>query len=349
VREHEGTTLELITDGCINQFSDAEIELMTRMSLEARRPLNWNVLSISARDRARFEHQLSASRLGAQQGARIVALTMPVHVGQTMSFLSYCALQLIPGWKDVLRLPVPVRIAALRATETRRWMMEQVERPETGVLRELARWEKYTIGDTFSEANRGLKGRKVGDIARERGQSPTDCLFDIAVADELRTILWPGSADDDEETWKLRAAAWNDPHVLIGGSDAGAHLDRMCGSCYPTQFLADCLRGRRLVAVERAVQLMTQAPARLFGLRGRGELRVGHFADVTLFDPRKVGAGEVHRVDDLPGNSWRLVADALGVERVLVNGVEIVAGGKATGALPGAILRSGRDTQTVAP
>jgi N-acyl-D-aspartate/D-glutamate deacylase len=349
LRDHAGTSIELITDGCINQFSDAEVDLMTRMSVESQRPLNWNVFSISAKERARYDHQLGASRRGAAKGARIVALTMPINVGQTMSFLTYCALQLIPGWKDVLRLPVPERIAALRKPETRRWLMEQVERPETGTLKRLADWAGYTIGDTHAEANRGLKGRKVADIARERGQSPTDCLFDIVVADELRTILWPGSADDSEESWKLRAEAWQDPYVLIGGSDAGAHLDRMCGSCYPTVFLADCLRGRKLVGVERAVQLMTQAPAQLFGLRGRGELRAGNFADVTLFDPHKIGAGEVHRVDDLPGNSWRLIADAHGVERVFVNGSEIVSGGKPTGALPGTLLRSGRDTYTVAP
>jgi len=348
LRDHEGTSIELITDGCIGQFNDDEIELMTRMSVESQRPLNWNVLSISARERSRYVHQLSASKRGAAKGARIVALTMPINVAQTMSFLTYCALQLLPGWKDILRLPVPERIAALKNPETRRWMMDQAARPEAGTIGRLVRWENYTIGDTVAEANRGLKGRKVGDIARERGQSTTDCLFDIVIADELRTILWPGSGDDSEESWKLRAEAWNDPHVMIGGSDAGAHLDRMCGSCYPTQFLADCLRGRKLVPVERAVQLMTQTPARLFGLRGRGELKVGNQADITIFDPARIGAGEVHRVDDLPGNSWRLVADANGVERVLVNGVEIISAGKPTGALPGTLLRSGRDTETVA-
>lgn len=347
LREHEGTSIELITDGCVSRFTDDEVALMTRMSLEAQRPLNWNVLSISARERERYEHQLSASKRGAAEGARIVALTMPISAAQTMSFLSYCALQLIPGWKDILRLPVRDRIEALRKSETRTWMMQQVERPETGTLRRLAEWDGYTIGDTFADSNRGLKGRKVAEIARERGQSSTDCLFDIVIADELRTILWPGGTDDSDDSWALRARAWQDPHVLIGGSDAGAHLDRMCGSCYPTQFLADCLRGRRLVPVERAVQLMTQAPARLFGLRRRGEVRIGNWADLTLFDPASVDAGAVHRADDLPGGSWRLTAEARGVERVFVNGVEIVSRGVPSGALPGTVLKSGRDTETV--
>ena len=349
VRDHEGTTLELITDGCINQFTDDEVKLMTQMSVEAQRPLNWNVLQIDARDRARYEHQISASKRAAAAGGRVMALTMPIIVGQTMSFLTYCALQLIPGWKEVLRLPVPERIAALRSPEKRKWMMAQVDLPETGMLKRLTVWENYTIGDTFSPANAGLKGRKLGDIARERGQSPTDCIFDIVIDDELRTILWPTSGDGSDATWALRAEAWNDEHILIGGSDAGAHLDRMCGSCYPTQFIGDCLRGRKLISVERAVQLMTQAPARLFGLRERGEIRVGNHADIVLFDPLRIDAGPVHRVDDLPGGTWRLTADAIGVERVLVNGRSTVVGNKTTGELAGRLMRSGRDTYTVKP
>jgi N-acyl-D-aspartate/D-glutamate deacylase len=349
VREHEGTTLELIVDGCLKGFSDAEIDLMTRMSLEAQRPLNWNVLTIDGRERERVEHQLSASRRAAQRGARVVALTMPVHVAQNMSFLTYCALFLIPGWGDVLNLPVRERLAKLREPATRAWMMERAHSPEAGVLRGLTSWEGYTIGTTFSPENAGMQGRLLGEIAGERGQSPTDALFDLVIRDELRTVLWPGNRDDSPESWALRASTWQDPDVLLGGSDAGAHLDRMCGSPYPTQFLADCLRGRKLLPVERAVQLLTQAPARLFGLRERGELREGWAADVAVLDPARVGAGPVERAEDLPGNSWRLISRSTGVARVLVNGQPIVADGESTGRVPGTLLRSGRDTRTVWP
>jgi N-acyl-D-aspartate/D-glutamate deacylase len=349
VREHEGTTLELIVDGCLKGFSDAEVDLMARMSLEAQRPLNWNVLTIDARDRERCAHQLSASRRAAERGARVVALTMPVHVAQNMSFLTYCALFLVPGWADVLNLPVPERIAKLREPATRAWMMERARSPEAGVLRGLTQWEGYTIGTTFAPANAGMEGRLLGDIARERGQTPTDALFDLVIRDELRTVLWPGNRDDSDEAWALRASTWQNPDVLLGGSDAGAHLDRMCGSPYPTQFIADCVRGRKLLPVERAVQLLTQAPAELFGLRLRGELREGWAADVAVLDPARVGAGPVQRADDLPGHSWRLISRSTGVARVLVNGQPIVEDGESTGRIPGTLLRSGRDTRTVLP
>jgi N-acyl-D-aspartate/D-glutamate deacylase len=92
---------------------------------------------------------------------------------------------------------------------------------------------------------------------------------------------------------------------------------------------------------------MTEAPAELFGLKDRGHVAEGLAADLFVFDPETVGSEPATLVDDLPGGSPRLVADAIGVVRVLVNGVETIADGKPTGALPGSLLKSGRDTETV--
>jgi len=135
---------------------------------------------------------------------------------------------------------------------------------------------------------------------------------------------------------------------LICDSDAGAHQDRMLGSPYPTRFLADTLRGRKLVSVERAVQLMTDAPARLFGLAGRGRIAQGAFADLVVVDPDTVDSGPAHRVYDLPGDSLRLTSASTGVEWVFVNGRPAIEKGQPAGPLPGKVLRSGRDTETVA-
>ena len=219
--------------------------------------------------------------------------------------------------------------------------------PEAGVFSRLASWGRYMIGDTYSAANEGLKGKVVAKLAAERGQSEFDTLVDVVINDDLRTVLWPLPSDSDTESWKMRAEAWDHPLVMIGGSDAGAHLDRMCGAPYPTKFLGDCLRGRKLVSMERCVQLMTQVPAALFGLRDRGTIRAGNFADLFVFDPETVNTDEVKLVDDLPGGTSRLFADSIGVNRVIVNGTTIVIDGVATDARPGTVLRSGRDTYTV--
>ncbi|MEZ4334153.1 MAG: amidohydrolase family protein [Myxococcota bacterium] len=343
-----GTSLEFITDGCLQGFKDEEIDLMARMSLAAGRPLNWNVFTIDASEKARYANQLRASQVAAERGARVVALTMPTQVGLTMSFLHYCALHQLPGWGEVMALPVAERIAALRRPEVRQTLLDGSRSKEAGVFASLGRFGRYRIGETFSEANRGLSGRMVGDLAAERGKSELDTLLEVVLADDLRTVLWPQPAGADVEGWSLRATTWGSEHVLLGGSDAGAHLDRMCGAPYTTDFLADCLRGRRLWPLERAVAALSDAPARLFGLKQRGRIEVGHWADLVLFDPETVGSGEIHARHDLPGGTMRLFAASTGIARVFVNGRAIVADGAATDALPGRVLRSGRDTETVA-
>ena len=346
VGEHPGTTLELIVDGCMTQFGDAEVNLMIAMSRAANRPLNWNVMQVSAANRGRHEHQLSAGTRAKRAGARIVALTMPMLGGVKMSFLDYCALNLLPGWAPILDLPLPERARALADPATRRKMRTSAE-AVTGALVSLQRWGAYEIGETFAPQNAGLTGRTVAEIASEHGTDPFETLFDIVVADDLRTGLWPQPSDDDAESWKLRLHVWRDERAMIGGSDAGAHLDRMCGARYPTLLLGDVVRERQLLSLEEAVHMITDVPARFFGLKERGRIALGWHADLVLFDPDTVASEPIRMRADLPGKSDRLFAGARGIEHVLVNGIEIVSHGKETGNLPGRILRSGRDTETV--
>jgi N-acyl-D-aspartate/D-glutamate deacylase len=345
--QHPGTTLEGIVPGCLDRFADDEIELLARMSAAANRPMNWNVLTVDSREPDRVARQLQAFDRAEQLGGRVVALTMPVQVPMNMSFLNFCGLWLLPGWQAVLGVSVPERIERLRDPDTRLRLLENSLSQAAGVFRRLADWGDYLIGDTYSAENEGLKGRVVKDIAAERGQSNFGTLLDIVIADDLRTILWPIPQDDDAESWRMRAELWNDPRSMIGGSDAGAHLDRMFGAAYTTQFLADCLRGRKLVSVENAVRMMTSAPASLFGLKDRGVIREGAVADLVMFDPETVGSDEARLVNDLPGDSARLTAGSFGVSRVWVSGTVVVADSVPTGATPGTVLKSGRDTDTV--
>ena len=93
--------------------------------------------------------------------------------------------------------------------------------------------------------------------------------------------------------------------------------------------------------------MMTAVPAELFGLRDRGVIREGAHADLVLFDPETVDSELLTMVDDLPGGTGRLYAGSVGVRSVLVGGVEVVRDGASTGNLPGSVIRSGVDTDTV--
>jgi len=347
VGDFEGTTLEWASDGCLNGFSDEEVDLMANMSLVGQRPLNWNVLTVDSARPDDYQNQLKALEECTRRGARVVALTMPVLVGMNMSFLTYCGLNMMPDWGPILGLPVEERKKKLRDPEVRKFMEERAASPDAGVFSRLTGWGRYIIGDTYSDENNGLKGRTIAEIAKERGERDFYCLLDIVLADDLQTVLWPGPTDDDPASWDMRAEAWQHPDVMIGGSDAGAHLDRMSGAPYTTSWLHDCLHGKALTTMEDTIHHITQVPADLFGLRERGVLREGWYADVVIFNPKTINSGEVVLLNDLPGGSGRLYADPIGMHRVFVNGVPTVIDDTPTDALPGTVLKSGKDTYTV--
>jgi N-acyl-D-aspartate/D-glutamate deacylase len=121
----------------------------------------------------------------------------------------------------------------------------------------------------------------------------------------------------------------------------------MCGAIYSTSLLGEGVRKRGLLDWESAVHQLTEVPARLYGLRDRGRVAPGWWADLVLFDPERVGHGPERTRADLPGEANRLYAEADGIEHVLVNGTEITTHGAFTGKLPGTLLRSGTDTDTV--
>lgn len=347
LRDHPGTTLEAIIAGCLSGFTDEDIALLTDMSQAADRPLNWNLLGVSAANPDGHERQLRAYEAAAQRGGRVVALTLPQAMKIRLSFLSGFVLDGLPGWRDTMHLPVPERLAALADPQVRRRLADGAASKEAGMLRGLAQWDRLILVETFAPENADATGRSVGEVAAARGGEPFDTLMDIVIADELRTGLSPPLTGDDGADWRLRAQVWRHPGAVIGGSDAGAHLDMMCGAIYTTALLGRGVREHQVVTLEEAVRLITDVPARFYGLTERGRIAPGWHADLVMFDPATVDHGPERTRYDLPSGAPRLVADAHGVTSVLVGGVEVCHDGAATGAMPGTVLRSGRDTQTV--
>jgi N-acyl-D-aspartate/D-glutamate deacylase len=345
LRDFPGTTLEFIPT--IGSFSEAQQDLMAAMSLAANRPLNWNVLGVSAYSAKASEAQLAASDYAAARGARVIALTpsqvMKLRINLATGFL----FDALPGWAAVLGLPLPERMRLLRDPAVRENLHKGATSEAAGAMRAIAVWENVTIEETFNPANAALRGRKIGAVAKEQNKTPFDAMLDLALSEDLRTSFSPFIPGDDEASWKLRAKVWLDPRTVIGASDAGAHLDMIDTFTCTTSLLGPGVREKGLIPLEEAVRQLSDVPARLYGIRERGRLAPGWHADIVVFDESRIGPGPVHTRHDLPAGAARLYAEAEGIEHVLVNGVEIVRGKQFTGALPGTVLRSGRDTETV--
>jgi N-acyl-D-aspartate/D-glutamate deacylase len=334
----------------VGDFNDNAVELMGDLSAAAQRPLNWNVMAINGT--AEYEQKLVARQLAASdsardKGARVVALTVPQTMTIRINLHSGFVFDAFPGWDKLFGLPVAERLRKLQEREFRDYLQERATSKDAAGFAMLARWEHMTIAQVFSAQNKPYEGRKIGEVAVELGKAPFDTLLDIAIADELRTQFMPLTGGDDAATYALRAKLWLDPRTVIGGSDAGAHLDMIDTFAFSTKVLGKGVREHAVIGLEQAVQQLTQVPAQLMGLRERGELRAGWHADIVLFDRATVGTGPTYTRFDLPAGAGRLYADAIGVRRVLVNGRTIIRDNEYTGATPGTVLRSGRDTQTV--
>lgn len=346
VAEFEGTTLELLP---AIDFSDATLDLLADFSRAGQRPVNWNLLSLSStnpEELQRVERQLHATDHARARGAEVIALTVPQTPNVRINLHSGFLFDAFPGWESLFQLPVAQRLEKLRDPEFRR-ALEQGAQSMQGVMAGLARWENLQLVETFSATNKPYEGRMVGEIAAELGKSPFDTLIDLALADELKSSFMPMLGSDGAELYRQRAAYWRDDRTVIGGSDAGAHLDMIDTFAFSTKVLQYGVREYGAMDLEEAVHQLTQVPARLMGLRERGLLHPGWHADIVIFDPERIACGEVYTRFDMPAGAGRLYADATGVARVLVNGRTVIDDGRYTGDTPGTVLRSGRDTRTV--
>jgi N-acyl-D-aspartate/D-glutamate deacylase len=346
VSEFEGTVAEMAVSG---DFSPDTYETLTKVSLAAQRPVNWNLLvlqNMRPGERTRVNRQLGASDYAHERGAEVVALTVPQTVQVRINLQNGVIFETIPGWAAFFKLSIPERIERLHDPDYLAQLRAGAASMQ-GELALVADWPNMQVAEVFSERNKRYAGRLIGAIAAEEGESSFDVLVKIALADELRTMFIPQCTDDVPEVFRERAKLWDDRRTVIGGSDAGAHLDMIDTFSAPTALLASGVRKHGVISLEQAVHQLTQKPAELMGLTDRGLLKVGYHADIVIFDADSVGPAPVHTRRDLPGSHPRLFADAQGIDRVIVNGCEVIRHGQYLGRPAGTLLRPGRDTYTV--
>ncbi|HEX4493897.1 MAG TPA: amidohydrolase family protein [Acidimicrobiia bacterium] len=220
---------------------------------------------------------------------------------------------------ELMKVGRAVRVAAYRDPA---WRAAAAADLEDSPMK--PRWETFEVSESarFPE----LVGRRVSDVARERSQSPLDVMCELALSENLETRFRAYIANDEPDA--VGALLMNE-QVVLGLSDAGAHVDQLCDAPLPTDLLGTWVRDRGVLPVERAVRKLAGEPADLFGFVDRGYLREGAWADVCVFDPDTVAPGPTRRVRDFPADAERLTAEEpVGVRHVLVNGVPIRVDGE---------------------
>lgn len=349
-RDHPGTSVEFIPESSAWGFEEPELDLLAAMARAARRPLNWNTILLDYPAVPDIhERQLASADVGARSGACVVPMMIPHNFRVRTDFLdSDVGFRSVPGFERLFELDVEGRIAALRDPASRSELSRSLREAPTGfnaMFRDAL--SQHIVSDTGQAALKPLVGKRVAEIASERGSTVLDTMFDLAVESGLDVgFVRHLVRTDTPELRETRARVLRDPRVMLGASDGGAHVRGTINAEYSTASFAELVREEPIFSVEELVQEFTDVPARLYGLRDRGRIARGAWADLVIFDPDTIAASPVRMVRDLPGGASRLLSSGLGIDRVLVQGVEVVRDGGFSGATAGSLLRSGRDTRT---
>ena len=202
-------------------------------------------------------------------------------------------------------------------------------------LVEATGWENVTVIWVEGDGNRSLEGRSLAAIAREQGREPFDVAADLVLDEGGHVMaLYAGvSGVEHEEAWLETAIS--QPQAAI---ETDAILTGR-GRPHPAAFgafprvLGHFARDRGLFSLEEAVRKMTSLPAGRVGLRRRGQVREGWYADLVVFDPKTVADRTTYLQPDTA---------PVGIEQVLVNGRFVARAGRVdSGSRSGAVLRRG--------
>ncbi len=181
-----------------------------------------------------------------------------------------------------------------------------------------ARLEATYVSAVGRQGYQGLVGRRLSDLAAERGCNPAEAMLDIAVADGLETrFTRPATSNTDTG---LLSRLVGHPAVLIGASDAGAHVRSFSTYGDTAVLFRQFVRAEGALSVEEAVRRLTTDPSRAWGLGARGQLHRGAPADLVVFDPDTIDVGPDLDVADLPAGRSRYLRRAVGTQATIVNG-----------------------------
>jgi len=312
-----------------DQIDDALNEAI-RIGREARVPVEiWHLKVAGKRNWGRMARVVAKIDSARKAGVDLAADTY----AYTAWFNSMSAF--IPPWvhdggdaRLVERLKDPDT-----RTRIRREMLDPGQETWNNEWQEIAGPSSVLIGAVHNPALEPYLGKTLAQVAAERRTDPIDALFDILVEDQALTDVAVFGMSEPDVTLALRQ-----PWVSINNDSKGTSPDGLLGREHPhpraygtfPRILRKYVREDRVLTLEDAIRKFTSLPAQRMRLGDRGVLKVGMWADVVVFDPDSIR--------DLAtfANPNQL---SEGMRWVLVNGIPVIAGGKATGALPGRVLR----------
>jgi N-acyl-D-aspartate/D-glutamate deacylase len=306
------------------------------MARRTGRPVLWQSINHSW-SRPNFWQEMLANtqRIFKEEGLPIYAMTQAKPFENRYTLLDAQCFDEFPTWKAAMFSPVPARKQMFADPEVRKKLRaEAIEDQSPSVFPR--RWDVIFVDHVNLDKNKALERKSMEEVAKAQNKDGLDCFLDLSLEEDLKArFVHVNTQGDPHAVCEIL----KHPSVMIGQSDAGAHMGYDARFGYSTSFLGRWVRDHGIMSMEDAVHKLTFRVASIFGLGDRGLLRPGLAADVAVFDPATVNTLEPEYVQDLPGNETRMIQKAAGVPHTVVNGEVVIENGAPTGALPGKVLR----------
>ena len=200
-----------------------------------------------------------------------------------------------------------------------------------------------------SENGTGPINITLKDYAESRGLHRSDAMAEWILANGTLSTVHMAPFPKDEE---LTIDLMNDPRTVGNISDAGAHLQMLCGGGENALLLTQYVREEKKLSLEQAVHVMTGKLATHFFLNDRGVIAPGKRADICVFNLDEIERRQMIKAWDMPdgkgGTSWRFTREAMPARLTLVNGVPTFENGAYTGNKPGKFLSPANDSAALA-
>jgi N-acyl-D-aspartate/D-glutamate deacylase len=316
--------------------SRGRIAYAAQMARRTGRPVLWQSISHSwSRPHHWREMLANTQRVFTEEGLPIYAMTQAKPFQNRYTLRDAQCFDEFPTWKTALFSPLEVRKQMFADAELRKKLRaEAIEDQSPSVFPR--RWDVIYVDAVKLAKNKPLEKKPVAEIAKAQGKDGLDCFLDLSLEEDLETrFVHTNTQGDPNAVCEIL----KHPAVMIGQSDAGAHMGYDARFGYSTAFLGCWVRDHGIMPLEAAVSKLTFRVASVFGLNDRGLLRPGLAADIAVFDPATVNTEDPEYVNDLPANERRMIQKATGVPHTVVNGEVVVEYGAPTGALPGKVIR----------
>jgi N-acyl-D-aspartate/D-glutamate deacylase len=306
------------------------------MARRTGRPVLWQSISHSWSRPDHWRGMLdSTAKVFNEEGLPIYAMTQAKPFEMRYTLRDAQCFDEFSTWKTAMFSPVDARKQMFADEQCRRALRaEAIEDRSPSVFPR--RWDVIYVDKVKLEKNQALERKSVDQIARETGKDGLDVFLDLSLEEDLETRFVHITTQGDPNAV---CEILKHPAVMVGQSDAGAHMGYDARFGYCTAFLGRWVREHGIMPLEEGVAKLTFRVASVFGLNDRGLVRPGMAADLVVFDPTTINTLEPEYVRDLPGDETRMIQRAAGVHHTVVNGELVIEEGAATGACPGKVLK----------